>query len=168
MRYRSLKHPGSDSSALQHRYRGNTSLGRNDHFIPVGNPAPPRPRMLLVFTSATSVSGVNFLKASRSPWYPPTFSYPLRVCSASAPKSLVSSLYSAISALVDRGGGSHWPLHPTEEPYACVAFLPSLPRSAPPGPHSRVQLERVLSPRGPLAVALHARRRFPPRRHPLR
>src|SRR5919107_1215310 len=41
----SLQVPGSDSSALTTRYRGPPSgFGRKPHFIPHGNPAPPRPR----------------------------------------------------------------------------------------------------------------------------
>src|SRR6266851_101479 len=39
---RSLQVPGSDSSALQITYFGfGESFGTNDHFMPVGNPAPP-------------------------------------------------------------------------------------------------------------------------------
>ena len=44
---RSLHEPGSDSSALMTRKFGRSgfgSLGMNDHFVPVGKPAPPRPR----------------------------------------------------------------------------------------------------------------------------
>src|SRR5438309_9237655 len=32
------------------------SLGTNDHFIPVGKPAPPRPRRLEIFTSLMMAS----------------------------------------------------------------------------------------------------------------
>jgi len=39
-----LNVPGSASSQLQTKYRGLSLLGRNDHFFPVGKPAPPRPR----------------------------------------------------------------------------------------------------------------------------
>ncbi len=41
----SLQVPGSDSSALTTRYFGlGLSCGMKPHFIPVGKPAPPRPR----------------------------------------------------------------------------------------------------------------------------
>src|SRR3954466_9093846 len=40
----SLQVPGSDSSALTTRYFGfGLSCGMNDHFMPVGKPAPPLP-----------------------------------------------------------------------------------------------------------------------------
>ena len=41
---RSLKVPGSDSSALQHRYFSISPRGRNEPFLPIEKPAPPRPR----------------------------------------------------------------------------------------------------------------------------
>src|SRR5215468_7154979 len=65
-RRRSLKVPGSDSSALMARYRGPPSpvlgsgLGRKDHLRPVGKPAPPRPRTWDFLTSSTMASGVIF------------------------------------------------------------------------------------------------------------
>ncbi len=40
-----MKAPGSPSSPLQMRYFGAAfSLAQAAHFLPVGNPAPPRPR----------------------------------------------------------------------------------------------------------------------------
>ena len=55
---RSLQVPGSLSSPLQSTYFGLTDcLGTNDHFIPVLNPAPPRPRKPEFFTSAMMASG---------------------------------------------------------------------------------------------------------------
>ena len=45
MSSRSLKVPGSDSSALQARYLAISPWGRNDTLRPVGKPAPPRPLM---------------------------------------------------------------------------------------------------------------------------
>ncbi len=42
---RSLKVPGSDSSALQTRYLTMSPWGRNEILRPIWNPAPPRPRM---------------------------------------------------------------------------------------------------------------------------
>ena len=41
---RSLNVPGSDSSALQQRYFSMSPRGRNAAFLPIENPAPPRPR----------------------------------------------------------------------------------------------------------------------------
>src|SRR5438270_13411189 len=51
---RSLQVPGSDSSALTTRYdgRAGSAFGMNDHFSPVGKPAPPRPRRPEAFISA--------------------------------------------------------------------------------------------------------------------
>ena len=58
----SLQVPGSDSSALTTRYFGfpppgvSASCGMKLHFIPVGNPAPPRPRRPDSFTAAMTSS----------------------------------------------------------------------------------------------------------------
>ena len=41
---RSLKVPGSDSSALQTRYLSIVPLGMKDILRPIAKPAPPRPR----------------------------------------------------------------------------------------------------------------------------
>ena len=58
---RSLKVPGSPSSAFTTRYLGKlVSLRTKFHFIPVGNPAPPRPRRLLFTTSSTICCGCIF------------------------------------------------------------------------------------------------------------
>src|SRR5271170_6118017 len=55
---RSLHVPGSLSSPLQRTYFGLADcLGTNDHFIPVENPAPPRPRSPEFFTSLIMASG---------------------------------------------------------------------------------------------------------------
>ena len=57
-RYRSLKVPGSPSSALITRYTGPVwFFGMNDHLVPVGNPAPPRPRRFDFFTASVIASG---------------------------------------------------------------------------------------------------------------
>ncbi len=44
IRRRSLKVPGSDSSALQQRYLSIVPLGMKLAFFPMEKPAPPRPR----------------------------------------------------------------------------------------------------------------------------
>ncbi len=54
----SLQVPGSDSSALTTRYFGlGLSCGMKPHFMPVGKPAPPRPRSPESLTAVTMSSG---------------------------------------------------------------------------------------------------------------
>ena len=63
---RLLQVPGSDSSKLQTTYVGlPVSYGTNDHFIPVGNPAPPRPRSPESLTSWIR-SGPDIARAERN------------------------------------------------------------------------------------------------------
>src|SRR5262245_55539393 len=70
-RMRSLKVPGSDSSALQMTYFGELSaFAPPSHLIPVGNAAPPRPTRPVALISATTSSGF-ILKAFLSAVYSP-------------------------------------------------------------------------------------------------
>src|ERR1700712_916722 len=71
----SLQVPGSDSSALTTRYLGlGLSCGMNDHFIPVGKPAPPRPRRPESFTAVTTSAGC-IRSAVFNALYPPDRTY---------------------------------------------------------------------------------------------
>ena len=58
MSSRSLKVPGSDSSALQTRYLSIAPLGRKEIFLPIAKPAPPRPRMAETSSSCRTSAGV--------------------------------------------------------------------------------------------------------------
>ena len=67
----SLQVPGSDSSALTTRYFGlGLSCGMKDHFMPVGKPAPPRPRRPESLTAEMMSSGA-MPSAFFSAAYPP-------------------------------------------------------------------------------------------------
>src|SRR6185369_16545967 len=57
----------------------------NVHFMPVGNPAPPRPRSPDFLTSSTTWSGVIVSTTLRSASYPPDCSYTESVCDPSFP-----------------------------------------------------------------------------------
>jgi hypothetical protein len=57
MSSRSLKVPGSDSSALQTKYLSMAPLGMKEAFMPMEKPAPPRPRRPDALSSSTSASG---------------------------------------------------------------------------------------------------------------
>jgi hypothetical protein len=64
----SLQVPGSDSSALTTRYFGlGLSCGMKDHFMPVGKPAPPRPRRPESLTAVMMSSGA-MVSAFFSAW----------------------------------------------------------------------------------------------------
>src|SRR5438034_2745401 len=72
---RSLKAPGSDSSALTTRYEGFAPLRSTRLALrPVGKPAPPRPRSVDVTSSSTSTSG-SIPRAFSRAAYPPTARY---------------------------------------------------------------------------------------------
>ncbi len=63
----SLQVPGSDSSALTTRYLGfGLSCGMKLHFMPVGNPAPPRPRRPESLTRVMRSSGAILSAVSRA------------------------------------------------------------------------------------------------------
>ncbi len=64
---RSLKVPGSDSSALQTRYLSIVPFGRNEAFLPISKPAPPRPRRREA-RSWSSTSSRERFSALRSAW----------------------------------------------------------------------------------------------------
>src|SRR5438105_4863055 len=72
---RSLNVPGSDSSALHSSHVGfGAFFGTKLHLLPVGNPAPPRPRRSESFTSWMIWSGVIF-NAFSAALYPPPSMY---------------------------------------------------------------------------------------------
>ena len=59
-----MKAPGSPSSPLQMRYFGvRFSRAQAAHFLPVGNPAPPRPRRPEVRISSMIAWGVISVRA---------------------------------------------------------------------------------------------------------
>ena len=69
---RSLKAPGSDSSALQQRYLSMSPRGRKEAFLPIEKAAPPRPRSPESSSSFRTSSGVICLKAFSIDRYPPS------------------------------------------------------------------------------------------------
>ena len=63
----SLHVPGSDSSQLTTRYFGfGLSWGMKDHFMPVGKPAPPRPRRPASLTRAMTSAELIVVSAVRA------------------------------------------------------------------------------------------------------
>src|SRR5690349_12898442 len=102
----SLQVPGSDSSALTTRYFGfGLSCGMNDHFMPVGKPAPPRPRRPESFTAAIT-SSCDIVSAFFRPAYPPRSSYVASVQARSASQmSVRTGVNTSVIGLLRRGLG---------------------------------------------------------------
>ncbi len=76
---RSMNAPGSPSSALQITYFFAPFARRAKvHFMPVENPAPPRPRRPEAVISAITASGVIEVTAFRSATYPSCARYSSR------------------------------------------------------------------------------------------
>src|ERR1035441_5164027 len=91
----SLQVPGSLSSAFTTMYFGLADIrGTKLHFIPAGNPAPPRPRRLDAFISSMISSG--FMPAAlRNAWYPSVARYVSIDAEFGIPKRRVSTFVSS-------------------------------------------------------------------------
>ena len=73
---RSMKAPGSPSSALQMRYFASpAAFLHSSHFRPVRKPAPPRPRSPDLFIVSMICPGVISKSALPSASYPPLAMY---------------------------------------------------------------------------------------------
>src|SRR5438128_1665334 len=95
MRTRSLHVPGSLSSAFTTMYLGLGDVrGTKLHFIPVGKPAPPRPRRFEAFTSSMICSGV-MPAAFWNALYPSVERYVSIEAELGRPKRRVSTLVSS-------------------------------------------------------------------------
>src|SRR5919201_5029479 len=106
---RSLKVPGSDSSALTTRYVGlPVPLARKLAFRPIGNPAPPRPRMFAARSSSTIFCG-SVLRAFASILYPPALRYAASFVRSRFSAPANSSGLTGIAHLGDDPGHVLWP-----------------------------------------------------------
>ena len=77
IRARSLKQPGSPSSALQTTvFVPPPASATAFHFAPVGKPAPPRPASPLSVTRSTTSEGAILVTASSRPSYPAGLAIP--------------------------------------------------------------------------------------------
>src|ERR1035441_1931369 len=143
----SLHVPGSDSSPFTSTYFGlGDALGTNDHFIPMGKPAPPRPRSPLAFISAIIHPGIAsgpFAIAFCTPAYPSSSTY-LSIFAAPNPNRRLSTFTS--SGWETRRGITSHPLPHLLRRFAChsaakrrnllfVLELYRQPRSSPPESH---------------------------------
>src|SRR5262245_49141854 len=114
--WRSLKAPGSDSSALTTTYFGfGESRGISDALRPTGKPAPPRPRRFAFSISSISAAGF-ILRALVSALYPPTFLYSESCLRSRSAASASSALSRPTDLLHDPGRV----LGPDEVPVAVV------------------------------------------------
>src|SRR3954469_3606159 len=100
---RSLKAPGSDSSALTTRYFGFALFrSMSDALRPIGKPAPPRPRRTACSSSAISASGV-IARAFSTPREPPIAWYSASCVRSRSSAPARRTLCSAIELPEDLG-----------------------------------------------------------------
>src|SRR5919201_1864677 len=102
---RSLNAPGSDSSAFATTYAGPWRFaagGTRLSFLPIGKPAPPRPRSDAFEISSITLAG--FILRARTSWrYPPTARYSSRRV-RSRPSAPLRTVSSAATQLLNEPG----------------------------------------------------------------